>query len=233
MKNLTYLFFVILVALIAACNKNQTPTLPIASVNVINAAVDLPQVSVNFTNTPVTYSQQHLVASYGSSVEYGTPAIQTPVLFFSSLDTTKAFYSGSLNLKDLGIYSLFVTGQVPHTDTLLLQDHIPVYQDSVAGVRFINLSPDSQPVSINLAGNYPGNADFQNLAYRKVTAFKSYPATSNISSYNFEVRDAATGTLLTTFTWNLFRFRCHTVVIDGLVNGIGGEAISAFSYNNF
>jgi hypothetical protein len=66
------------------------------------------------------------------------------------------------------------------------------------GVRFVNLSAGSAPVNFSITGATTG-PEVSGLAYKSMTAFKMYPATSTVSNYNFEVRDPATNTLLASY----------------------------------
>jgi hypothetical protein len=107
------------------------------------------------------------------------------------------------------------------------------YSDSISGVRFINLSQGSKPISINLQGNLPAQAEISGLAYKQVSVFKTYPDTNGISSYNFEIRDQASGNLLTTFSWNFTLFKNNTLVITGSEDPSIGTPVNVFPVNNF
>jgi hypothetical protein len=82
-------------------------------------------------------------------------------------------------------------------DTLFTTDTPPYHppSDSTIGLRFVNLSPASAPVSVNITGGANGS-EVSSLPYKSITDFNNYPATAAISDYNFEFRDAATGALI-------------------------------------
>ncbi|MDB5157281.1 MAG: hypothetical protein JWR50_1988 [Mucilaginibacter sp.] len=226
----------ILLAGLVSCKKEVPQVFSTSSLTIVNVAVNNPNLSATFTSQPLPYSQFAAPISYGSFAEFGRPAVQTPLKIVSSADTGKAFYQTQLNFKGAGIYSLYLaSGAANKADAVLMQDTIAYLADSVAAVRFINMSTDSKPVSINLLGNT--SSEFTNLAYKKITSFKRYSANSQASvtgGYTFEVRDAATGTLLTTFTWTFSLFKSNTLVIGGLENDSSGNyPVSVFQVNNY
>jgi hypothetical protein len=100
-----------------------------------------------------------------------------------------------------------------------VKENIPYRTDTTAGIRFINLSPDSPPLNITLSTS-PTVNEVSNLRYKQYTDFKSYPANYN-SSYIFQVRDT-TGNLLKSYTLRASSFPLFaniTLVIRGLMNG--------------
>jgi hypothetical protein len=130
---------------------------------------------------------------------------------------------------------LFLTGADTNAlDYLLTTDSIPFFgpSDSVMGIRFVNLSTGSNPISINLEGSSNGS-EVSNLAYKGITNFKQYVNNSTISDYFFVIRDVATGDSLTQYdflgnysynngyglidpiTYDLLTFKCITIVIYG------------------
>src|SRR6185369_10245432 len=124
-------------------------------------------------------------------------------------------FQGKFDLTAGGLYTIFVVGADKLVDTMFLQDFIPVITDSSAGVRFVNLAQGSSLISVNLEGNDPAQTEFSNLGYKQVSNFKSYTGMNGITYYNFEVRDQASGNILTTFSWNIVLFKNQTLVING------------------
>ena len=217
-------------AFLSSCKKDTGINSTVGALNIINATIDANPLAVNYATPSLTWSK-NTTQIYGSSfMEFGLPQGSNTLNLISSADTTKPFFQGKLNIVTGGIYSFYVAGQSAHYDTLFMKDNIPSYADSTAEARFINLSPDSQPLSINQVGN--ATPDFTSLAYKKITAFKKYSAISNVTNnggYNYEVRDAV-GNVLTTFNWNPVVFKNNTLVITGLV---GSGSVSVFAVNNF
>jgi len=229
-KKLLLLLLIPVLVLPYACKKETTINTGISALNVVNATVDAPSISINFSSSPGTYSSFPVTIPNASNLEFGLPAGTNTINLISSLDTSKTLFHDILNLKIGGVYSLYLIGQSPNTDTLFMKDNLPAYQDSSSAVRFINLSPDSGPLNINLVGST--QKDFSGLSYKKITDFKKYPATSIITNnggYIYEIRTSS-GTLLTTFNFYPSVFKDNTLVISGSINSAN---LGVFQINNF
>lgn len=246
--------------LVTGCKKSPEILPPGASLNIIAAIPDAGLLYGSFAGT-------EQLASYRSSSRlnynsyngtglntnlFNRPPGDQRLAFYRQGDTAhpeKPFIAVTIPLKASGIYSLFLVGTSSNPDTLLTTDHIPTYslQDSVTGIRFMNLSPGSNPITINIAGMPPGS-EVEELPYKSYTTFKAYPATANINDYTFEFRDKASGTLLATYKTskmnkyvstaritevNTWLFRSSTFVFLGLPNGVGPQAQTVNIINHF
>jgi hypothetical protein len=220
-------------AIFASCKKDINIVSSIASLTVINASTDNPSIVGMISDTIVPFYLNLAPISYQSFAEYGYPAGNVPLILVSAADTTQVLFQGKFNLQAGGTYSFYVVGKFKALDTLFMQDKIINYSDSLAGVRFINLLPGSRSVSINLQSNLPTQTEFANLSYKQITPFETYPDTSCITSYNFEVRDQTSGNLLTTFSWNFTVHKNNTLVISGSENPASPVPINVFQVNNF
>lgn len=192
--------------------------------------------------------------SYGVFYNDSTAANQfsaysgkVPLSIFYPTDTaTKSVpvFELTLDLSLASIHTLFLTGIREKPDTLLTTDNPPYHplSDSSVGIRFVNLSPGSAPMTVNLQGKATGS-EVASLSFRGLTAFKNYPANAGAGDYVFEFRDLATGVLLGTSAMynvggildqNRWRFRNYTIVIDGLPGVHSGPyAQAVFRTNNF
>ena len=210
----------------------DTPQL--ASVNVVNAVINASAIKVNTTGSNITY------ASYTDSVKFGAFKLyslnagsEAPLSIVATADTTKFLFNASLSINAGEMYSLFLAGQYPAADTVWVREAFNNYTDSLIGVRFINLSPNSSSVKINIKGNTTQN-EVASLGFKQFTDFKQYVAKSANANYQFEVRDAVTSALLTNFTLTYTRFHNHTLVIKGLAGVTSGaNAFSVFSVNPY
>jgi hypothetical protein len=216
-----------------------------ASLNLINALDSSTALVTNFQplgskGNFVQQLQYYATANqipYGASWESGSYVGSVTLSLSDFSDTLHTLWSGTLDLPDGSIHSLFISGDTSAIDTLLTTDIIPFYpiSDSVAGVRFINLSKGSLSMSVNLQGNLPSQTEFANLAYRQISEFKQYMANSNASgSYTFEIRDQATGNLLCpAFQWTYTVLKNNTIVIAGSENPNATTPIMVFQVNDF
>lgn len=217
----------------AACNKENTPAAT-ASLTVINTVTGSDILVASFKGTqPLTsYARASMIAygAYYNNVEasfnnqFNAYSGTQPLALYNYPDTTvpaKPLFNLQLSLPAGTINSLFLTGAVALPDTLFTVDHPPYHPiaDSSMGVRFVNLSPGSTPVNINLQGQANGS-EAGSLSYKGITGFKNYPVVSTVSSYVFEFRNAANGDLLATYT---------AAGINQLANGFPNK----WSHKNF
>lgn len=235
MKNIYFIgLYALAVAIGISCKKEANKLYSTSSVTVVNAMQNMQDIVVTFSDTVLPYYLNQAPIHFASGIEYGVPSGYTPLTVLSFADTSHSFFSGSIDIKAGGIYSLFLTGQEKAIDSVLTQDVIPVYTDSMAGVRFINLSTGSSPISVNLKGNPPTQTEFSDLAYKKASSFKAYSARKNTpTSYSFEVRNQTTGDLLTTFVWRYVRYKNNTLVITGSNDPAAQVSNTVFQIKNY
>lgn len=234
MKNHIYSLSLILFSTILfSCGKqNVNPSTNLASFNIINVATNSSGMVANFSDSASAFLTYYSIG-YGSAYLYSPESGNRPLVLADLSDTAKPFLNTTYNLKLGGIYSLFVSGDVSAPDTLMTQDMIPNYPfggDSVTGVRFVNLSKGGNPISIDIAG-IPNTSVNSSLAYRTITSFQSFPATSTATAngYTFEFRDAVSDSLLATFPLNIVAFKSQTLSFYG--NATVG--LNVMSMNNY
>lgn len=256
MKYLKFISFVaVIVAIIQGCKKENVVSTGTASLTVINAVPGSNPLVTNFSGNYAlsNYYKNALQISYGTyntTYEFGAYSGITPLALYAypdTLATSKPLYNLSLNLLVNTIHTLFLTGTTTSPDTLLTADQPPYHSssDSTMGLRFVNLSPGSNPVSVNLSGSANGS-EVASLSYKGVTAFKNYATVKAVSSYTFQVKDAGTGNLIASFTFsginnaigtntsaNLYRFRNFTLALKGVPGGTGALAQGLFLINNY
>jgi hypothetical protein len=223
----------ILIVGFGSCKKDTNPLYSIAALTIVNASPNNPSIVATISDTLVPFYVNQSPIAYQSFAEYGNPSGNTPLNLVSAADTSVPLFQGKFNLKPGGIYSLYLVGQIKAIDTVFRQDIIPVYQDSVSGLRFINLVQGSQPISVNLQGYFPTQTEFSGLAYKQISDFKTYSGIGGITSYEFEIRDQSTGNLLTTFSWHFSLYKNNTLVISGSEDPNSTTPTSVFQVNNY
>lgn len=214
MKKLTYILLAGLAILsIASCNKTNTDFQPTASLMMVNTVVG---------GATLTLGTSAITVANNASVLAPIYAGQTPVSLATAATATVpsvSYYNQTIPTVNSGNYSLFLAGASPSAvDAVLITENYKNYTDSLCGVRFINLAPGSNPVSVNIKGSANGS-EASSLAYKAYTDFKQYPAKKVNTSYIFEIRNASTGTLITSYTMTTLGFLNVTIALRGLVNG--------------
>lgn len=203
--NLSVLLLFVLA--ISACKKETEAIRPgTSALTIVNGVVSDSALSANFNGTElgVPYYRMLLSISYGWAQFYSSYTGQQKLALYQIPDTTptsKPIYNLTLDLPVNTAHTLFLMGTPQSPDHLFTTDQLPYHApaDSTMGIRFVNLSPGDAPVSVNISSQTPGST-VASLPYKSITAFKNYPAGSAVSSYTFEFRDQATGTLLVSYT---------------------------------
>jgi len=212
MKQIIYLMAVITIILFS-CKKDEIETSPLTSLTVGNYVVGGTTVRLNSRSTNIFNNNANgtqLAITAGTNDLYVWPVG----------DSLHPYYTQSKFVSaDRDVYSLFLCGIPGATEGVMIKENIPYRTDSTAGIRFINLSPNSTPLNITLSTS-PTVNEVTGLTYKSYSEFKSYPGLYN-SAYTFQVRKTD-GTLLTTFALSATtvpRFANITVVIRGQMTG--------------
>jgi hypothetical protein len=231
--------FSLLVFMSLGCNRSVV--MPgAAAFTIVNAIQGSNPLITNFqassnggkTTDPLHYFNTAAAIGAGSSLEFGNYSGTVSLALSQSPDTLTSIWNGQIYLPIGSIQTLFLSGDTLHVDTLLTTDAIPYYppSDSAAGVRFINLSKGSLPMTVNIQGNAGTQTEFSDLGYRQISNFKGYSAVSSVgNSYNFEIRDQATDSVLTTFTWYFTLQKSVTLVIYGAES----TGLNVFTVNDY
>ncbi len=243
----------LLLPVLFACKKSSTGS-GTASLTLINAVAGSNILATNFSDTySIEWYYSAMQVQYGSYSPYyetssysGTQPLKL-YQYPDTLEKSTPLFDLRIDLLIGSVHTLFLTGTTSAPDTLFTTDILPVHppQDSSFGIRLVNLSPGSGPVSVNIQGQANGS-ETASLPYKSITAFKTYPATSATGSYVFEFRDAA-GILLGSYTFdgvnndagnntanNLWRYRNFTLILAGLpAAGTTGSTQIVFLANNY
>lgn len=212
MKKLNYILLPVLLLAILSCKKTDN--------KIITPSTNLQIANVVVSGSTLTFSPTTSTVSNNSYGSFPVPTGQSQVnLINNSVIPAVSYYNQPITATNGVNYTLFLAGNTPaQIDPILVTENYQNYADSVCGVRFINLSPNSSPVSVNISGQVNGS-EVNTLAYKAYSSFKQYPAKKVNATYLFQFRDATTGTLITSYTLITPYFHNVTVVLRGLVGG--------------
>jgi hypothetical protein len=229
---------------LASCNKEVT-TAGTASLSIINAMPGSNDLIPNFKQDGAILYRQAAILRYkiffmtDNRVRYYSG--QQRLRIYQMPDTTskdQPLYDLNLDLPVGSIHTLFLTGSPDAPDTVMIRnEQIPFFpqSDSAMAIRFVNLSKGSAPVSINIKGLADGS-EVQSLSYKTITGFAKYPVRLQLQDYVFEFRDAATGTLLASYTTlglqqttpNPWIYKSFTIAFTGIPGTTGATAPDVF-----
>ncbi len=246
MKKILIIIAVFAIAL-QACKKNEAEP-GLAALTVVNATVGAPELYTNNTGGSIIYSKYAAndILGFGMSRAFAAKAGTRSVVITPGTDTTKTFYSQSVDFKAGVVNSLFLTGEMPNVEAVYVAaESFPKYKDNVIGVRLINLSPNSPAISINMSGT-PLVKEVASLSYKQKSDFKTYDGNDVLKELTFEIRDAATQVLLASYTipsipdpayptvsMGSASFYNITLVVKGLIGGTDANAFGVFPVPHF
>lgn len=197
---LKFITFLVLLGF-AGCKKQTVIDNNFATLQIYGWTTDPSVVVVSLKETPLLKYREALpVTPYQTTIpKVFITEPRQPVSFFAFPDTlpgSKPVMKLQLELEKKKIYSLYVGGEPPSLDTVLIEENFPeiTKADGKTGFRFLNLMK-GDPVSINFAGE-PHGSIAANVPYMGVTEFKMYPITEGMTPFIVEVRDAVTQELL-------------------------------------
>jgi len=239
-----YLVLLILIIGYTSCKKSDSLYPKNVSINIINAVINSSAFKFNFSEREVNYLNVSEQVPFGTNRFYYSVSGIVKMEVISVSDQNKIILSKALTL-DKDSYSLFLTGTSPNIDTVLISDKLPFIRtdvskplssDSVVNIRFVNLSPNSPALKVKIRNN--SENEVENLKYKDVGDWKSYPNKANAATnYVFEIRDASTDTILSTYTFGATstnRFKNVSLILKGLfgtttgTNAFGVQLVNYF-----
>jgi hypothetical protein len=224
-----------------SCSKTGAPPTT-SSFTIVNVVVNSNPLVTNFMpaeaggKVPDTlmWFSSALQIGYGSYSELSSYVGSTPLSLSQISDTLATVWSGDVYLASGSIHTFFLIGaDTTKLDTLFTTDAIPYYAytgDSVSGLRVVNVSPGSNPISVDIQGG-ASEPLLSSIPYKDISSFQALPATTafQISGYNIEFRDAASGMLITTYTLNPVVFRSVTLAFYGTTTS--GQQVMSINNN--
>lgn len=186
-----------------------------AEVSFYHASPNVPQLSVtvenkNFLTEPLGYTQYTGYKSfYTGNRQF---AFKNPTNTSTLLDTTLTFTANNS-------YSVFVINNDERIETLVTIDTSDVPHAGKAMVRFIQLSPDINPVDVAVVGD---NEDtFSDISFKEGSPFIEVPA----RTFKVMLKNAATDDeLLTSGDITLTAGNYYTIISRGFNNPPDGNS---------
>ena len=232
-------FFLLLTsALYIGCEDEDNLPFTAASLKVVHVAVNAPDVHINYFGRDMTFFNNPTL-SYSQDERFTLPpGISREVKIVSAEDTLAQLLSTAITLEAGDIGTLFLLGQGGEMQGMFFNESLPALSDSLTGVRFINLSPDSGPVSVTLSGQ-DGNLA-SDLSYPDDSGYLELEARRQVGTYVFEFRDGDDNIIGTASLEVIPErgtnavFKYHTFALTGLSNdGNGGNSLSVQRINYY
>lgn len=236
MKYISIFYFFGAIALTGfSCKKGSLAIRSLGSVAITNVIVGGETVMTNLI--PTTTLSSNITVAYSASGNFNSLIGSQVVYIYPQSDSSKPYFNKRFNFSFGDFYSIFLAGQFPTIDTVIIKEDIPIRTDSSFGIRFINLSPNAPAVNITLSTSTSIN-EFTNIGYKTATTFKTYPAKfTSPASFTFQVRNAASNVLITSttitgasLTTGIPRFHDITLILRGLIGGTPAVGLTRINH---
>ncbi|MBV8390628.1 MAG: DUF4397 domain-containing protein [Mucilaginibacter sp.] len=200
-------------------SRNDYTPPPAAYVTFFQASPDEQPLDLYFNNNKVNQVPLH----YGDGIDYfqAYPGLRTVNLYNSG--SMSVIYSDTIRLKPNIAYSLFMVNPAANPGIFLVTDSISRPAAGKATLRFINVSPDAPAVDLAVKDSA---AFVTNKAFK---GFSSFIPKTGGQTYNFEIRQHGTSTVLATLSGvTLNSGLVYTIWLHGLANtSIAGDKLTA------
>ena len=241
----SFLLVIVGAIAIASCEENEPNVPQAATVRVVNAILDVGGVDLRDFQGNFSLSGSDEI-DYGASQRYTVAAnTDIPLEVGRASDTLDIIFSDVLRFDEAGaINTIVLYGDSTRAESFIMQEEFTNYQEAVYGVRFINLSEDSDPVtaraiSLDTAGVRDTTVFSPAIAFKESTVFNQVASTDRIENYTFEYLDGNENVLYAT-TVPLFTFfspptfRNITIGLVGRFDdGEGGSDLSGMTIEHF
>ncbi|MGF1924300.1 MAG: DUF4397 domain-containing protein, partial [Bacteroidia bacterium] len=131
---------------------------------------------------------------------------------YTTATSTATVFSKQLTLTGNQIHSAYLIDKDNKMDVLLVVDDASVTSTTKAFVKFINLSPDAPALNLDIKA---GANLVKDRTYKLGSAFVQVDP----KAYDFEIKDAANGTVKTTLSGvDMVAGRYYTIISRGMLN---------------
>jgi hypothetical protein len=214
---MTGLFACVTLAGMVSCLDTDEPAVdptPVAFVSLYHASPDAPDLKVTVDNQlistyPLDYSE------YSGYLRFRTGDRN---LKFGPYGADNVVIDTTLSLQEGSVYSVFVVDEYADASVLVLNDNSESPATGKAKVRFLNLSPDSEELSLNAVGQE--GALFSGQAFKETSSFIEVDA----KAYDFQVTSSGGGDNVVAIPDATFRSGWfYTIVVRGYKTPPGGN----------
>jgi hypothetical protein len=202
----------IIIALIVAigflsCKKNPEKLIDLSGLSIVNASPSKENLDVYVDNTKVTAAD----FTFGTKIDYLTAYSGRRIMTIKQKGTDKTLITEPFILEPQYGYSLFIVDKFPDVKLMLLPDNLTKPPKGKASVRFANLSPDSDPLTLSVDGS---PAIITNLSFKNYSDAIFVDYGNNIT---FQVREHVTAKLAASLpNIKIEEGKIYTIYVSGL-----------------
>lgn len=220
-KLITFTFF--LAICFVSCKKDAQNLIDLSGLSVVNASPSKESLEVYVDNTKVTNSD----FTFGSKLDYLTAYSGRRVMIVKQKGSDQTLLTEPFILEPQYGYSLFIVDRYPNVKFMLLPDNLTKPPKGKASVRFANLSPDSDPLTLAVGS---GNYKITNVRFKDYSDAMLIDVGDNIT---FFIRDHATADLVTSLSdVNIEEGKIYTIYVNGLKSAKDETRIGVAMYTH-
>lgn len=178
---------------LVSCSKldNDYQPIEVSGLNIIQASPTLELLDVYVDNTRANNSD----FEFGNKIGYLSAYAGSRAVNVTKKGSATSLKSLQFTLKPQAGYSLFLVNTLANIEFLMLEDNLEKPAAGKAKVRFVNLSPDGGPLSLNING--AATDIVTNKAFKEYSDFIVIDAAA---SANFNIKNATNNNIETTLS---------------------------------
>jgi WD40 repeat protein len=205
-----YLTLLFVSLFIFACKKDNGQTLiDLSGLSIVNAVPSVANYDVYVDDTKVSPTD----FTFGNKIDYLNAYSGRRKITVTNKSSNVALKTEYFILEPQYGYTLFMYDKIEDLKFMMLPDNLTKPPKDMASVRFANLSPDSENLTLSINGN---PAIITNIAFKDHSNAIFVSKGDNV---RFEIRGHQTGELLLTLNnINLEEGKIYTVFVNGLKN---------------
>lgn len=222
--NIKPIMFALVLAIgLLSCKKDDTPLRDLSGLSIVNAAPSTEKFDLFVDNTKVTTSD----FTFGSKIDYLTAYSGTRRFTVTNKGSEVALKTETYVLEPQYGYTLFLLDRVEKLKFMLLPDNLTKPPKGKGSVRFANLSPDSDPLTLSIEGN---PALITNISFQNYSNAIFIDAGDNVT---FQVRDHINGNLIVSLSnIKIEEEKIYTIYVSGLKSATDATKLGAAIYTH-
>ncbi len=190
-----------------SCKKDAQKLIDLSGLSIVNASPSKENLDVFVDNTKVTSTDFF----FGSKIDYLTAYSGRRIMTVKQKGSDKILITEPFILAPQYGYSLFIVDRFPNVKLMLLPDNLSKPPKGKASVRFANLSPDSDPLTLAV-----GNSNYilTNIAFKE---YSDAIFIDVLDKTNFLIREHETAKLVTILSdVKIEEGKIYTIYVNGL-----------------
>ncbi len=201
--------FIISILLISCAKHDSAPLSDVSGLSIVNASPSAEKLDIYVDNTKVTNSSAGFV--FGDKIDYLSAYSGNRRMTITRKDSNVPLKTELFALEPQFGYTLFIVDRFADIKFMLLPDNLTKPVKGKASVRFANLSPDSEPLTLSIENK---------TAFITNISFKDYSNAILVETgdkVTFEVREHNTGNLVLSLSnVKIEDEKIYTIYVKGL-----------------